>query len=96
MDRIKIEKIDDDRRKELEIPDAPVVQGPWAVWGCPPSSFDWQYSDKEIAYVYEGKVRVKTAEEEVEINAGDLVTFPSGLSCHWDVIEAIRKVYKFE
>jgi len=47
----------------------------------------------ETAYVYEGKVKVKTAKEEVEINKGDLVTFPAGLDCNWKVIETIKKVY---
>lgn len=96
MAKITIEKISDDKKRELEIPDSPKEQGPWSVWECPPSKFDWSYSDKEIAYVYEGKVKVKTDEEEVEINPGDLVTFPKGLSCNWNVIEPIRKVYKFE
>lgn len=33
--------------------------------------------------------------EPVEIAAGDLATFPAGMSCTWDVKEAIRKHYKF-
>ena len=43
----------------------------------------------------EGKVVVSTTEGDVEINAGDIVVFPSGLSCKWKVLETIRKVYKF-
>jgi len=67
----------------------------WGSWECEPSTFDWQYDSDETAYVFEGKVKVKTAEEEVEINAGDLVTFPKGLKCTWNVIETIRKKYTF-
>ncbi|HAG51262.1 MAG TPA: cupin, partial [Deltaproteobacteria bacterium] len=34
-------------------------------------------------------------DEEVEIKKGDLVTFPKGLKCKWNVIERIRKAYIF-
>ncbi len=67
----------------------------WSPWECEPSTFDWEYADKETAYVFEGKVKVKTPSCEVEINKGDLVEFPKGLKCTWTVIEKIRKVYKF-
>jgi len=40
-------------------------------------------------------VNVKTPDGEVEFGKGDLVTFPEGLKCTWNVIEKIRKVYKF-
>jgi uncharacterized cupin superfamily protein len=33
--------------------------------------------------------------KSVEIKAGDLVTFPKGLSCVWDIKEPIRKHYTF-
>jgi len=68
----------------------------WGSWECEPSTFDWQYSSTEVAYVFEGKVKVKTDEGEVEINKGDLVTFPKGLKCTWNVIEKISKVYTFK
>jgi uncharacterized protein len=32
----------------------------------------------------------------VEFGAGDLVVFPKGLSCTWDVLAAIDKYYKFD
>ena len=96
MDRIKVEQLDDDQKKGLDIPESPIRQGPWAVWECEPSTFDWHYDQCEKAYVYEGKVRVRTGQEEVEIKSGDFVTFPQGLDCQWEVLEKIRKVYKFE
>ncbi len=67
----------------------------WSAWQCEVSTFDWEYSDKETAYVFEGKVSVKTPQGEVTFGAGDLVTFPKGLKCTWNVLEPIRKVYKF-
>lgn len=33
--------------------------------------------------------------EPVEIKAGDLCTFPAGMSCTWDVKKAINKHYDF-
>ena len=96
MSKIKIEKLNEQQKKALNIPDSPKAQAPWSVWECAPSEFDWHYDRLEKAYVYEGRVKVKTPAEEVEIKAGDFVTFPKGLGCSWQVIEKIRKVYTFE
>ncbi|WOL04119.1 hypothetical protein Cni_G12840 [Canna indica] len=71
----------------------------WPKWGCPPSKFPWTYSAKETCYLLEGKVKVFPeghADEFVEIQAGDLVEFPKGMSCTWDVSEAVDKHYNFE
>ena len=88
MAKIKIEKATEKRLKQLGVDS-------WSPWGSGVCTFDWHYSSEEQAYVLEGKVKVKTADEEVEINKGDLVTFPKGLSCTWTVIEPIKKVYTF-
>lgn len=67
----------------------------WSSWDCDPSEFDWQYPDSETAYVFKGKVVISTdTGEKVEIGPGDLVVFPKGLKCHWQVRERIEKVYK--
>jgi uncharacterized cupin superfamily protein len=47
-----------------------------------------------MAYIIEGKVTVTSPEGTVELEAGDLVTFPAGLRCTWRVRERIRKVYR--
>ena len=86
--KIKIEKADEAKLKALNTES-------WSPWECEPSTFDWEYSSEEVAHVKEGKVKVKTEWEEVEINGGDIVTFPKGLKCTWTVIETIRKVYTF-
>ncbi len=96
MNQIKIEKPSQEEQKRLGLPSRLQSTAQWSVWECPPSTFPWQYSDKEICFIYEGRVKVKTAQQEVEIKKGDLVTFPKGLACTWHVIEPIRKVYKFE
>ncbi|GAB2215562.1 hypothetical protein Droror1_Dr00019950 [Drosera rotundifolia] len=69
----------------------------WPKWGCPPSKFPWTYSDKETCYLLKGKVKVTPAgsTESIEIQAGDLVVFPEGMSCTWDVSETVDKHYKF-
>jgi uncharacterized cupin superfamily protein len=44
----------------------------------------------------EGEVKVTTPEgEAVEFSPGDLVTFPRGLKCSWEVRKPIRKHYRF-
>ncbi|XP_031286659.1 uncharacterized protein LOC116145346 [Pistacia vera] len=70
----------------------------WPKWGCPPSKFPWTYSAKETCYLLEGKVKVYPdgSNEAVEIGAGDLVVFPKGMSCTWDVSVAVDKHYNFE
>ena len=95
MAKIIIESISDKKRKDLGLPDELGNNDKWSVWECEPSKFDWHYDSTELAYLFEGKVVVKTAEEEVEIKAGDYVTFPSGLDCSWDISEKIKKVYQF-
>ncbi len=68
----------------------------WSTWECEPSTFDWEYNEDETAYVFEGKVIVKTPIEEVEVKGGQLVQFPKGMKCTWEVIEPIKKVYTFQ
>ena len=31
----------------------------------------------------------------VKFSAGDLVTFPSGMNCRWEVHQSVRKHYRF-
>lgn len=85
---IKVEKPSQEELKSLGVDN-------WSPWECNPESFDWEYSCDETAYVLEGKVKIETPTGEVEINQGDLVHFPKGLKCTWNVINKIRKVYTF-
>ena len=96
MTQIKIERLDEKQKRELKIPPAPKNEAGWSVWECEPSTFNWHYDCSEKAYVYEGEVKVKTSNGEVEIKSGDFVTFPKGLGCTWMVNKKIRKVYRFE
>ena len=75
--------------KELNIKD-------WPIWTCNPSSFDWTYDEKETCLLLEGQVTVTPkGEQPVKFSAGDLVTFPAGMDCRWEVHQAVRKYYRF-
>jgi hypothetical protein len=67
----------------------------WGIWEKEPSTFDWFYDEQEVCYFLAGDVTVKTPDGEVRIEKGDLVTFPQGLRCTWEVKKAVRKHYKF-
>eukprot|EP01106_Pelomyxa_sp_JSP_P010304 TRINITY_DN27514_c0_g1_i1.p1 TRINITY_DN27514_c0_g1~~TRINITY_DN27514_c0_g1_i1.p1 ORF type:complete len:102 (-),score=42.35 TRINITY_DN27514_c0_g1_i1:144-413(-) len=68
----------------------------WPTWGCGVSKFPWTYASDETAYVLEGEVVVTPdGGAPVTIKAGDLVVFPGGMSCTWDVKKPIRKHYSF-
>ena len=68
----------------------------WSPWECEPSTFDWTYDAEETAYILKGEVTVTCPDgQQVDLGPGDLVRFPQGLSCTWNVREKIRKVYRF-
>lgn len=68
----------------------------WPIWSKEASRFPWTYDGMETCYLLAGEVIV-TPEggEPVKIGKGDLVTFPAGLSCTWDIRQAVRKHYSF-
>ncbi len=68
----------------------------WPIWTQEESVFPWSYEATEVCYLLEGEVVVTPdGGEPVTIRAGDLVTFPAGLSCVWEVRRAVRKHYHF-
>ena len=69
----------------------------WATWGCGVSKFPWTYSDTETCLLIAGKVTVTPdgGGAPVTLQPGDIATFPAGMSCVWDVTEAIQKHYSF-
>ncbi len=68
----------------------------WPIWTKEVSSFPWSYDESETCFFLEGEV-VVTPEggEPVAMGPGDLVTFPSGMSCTWQIRRPVRKHYKF-
>jgi len=90
MSRIVVERgAAEERLEELG------VRG-WPVWTKEPSTFPWSYGEPETCFFLEGDV-VVTPEggEPVQVGKGDLVTFPAGMSCTWEVRAAVRKHYRF-
>ncbi|MFZ0409533.1 MAG: cupin domain-containing protein [Cyanobium sp.] len=68
----------------------------WPVWSCGISSFPWSYDERETCMLLEGEVTV-TPEggDPVRFGTGDLVTFPAGLACTWQVHVPVRKHDRF-
>lgn len=67
----------------------------WPIWTCGASKFDWHYDQQETCLILEGKVTVTAGGEQVSFGPGDMVVFPVGLDCVWDVAEPVKKHYKF-
>ena len=68
----------------------------WRIWTKEVSEFPWTYESSETCYILEGEVIVTPdGGEPVKLGEGDLVTFPAGLSCAWNIRSGIKKHYKF-
>ena len=65
------------------------------IWECDISEFDWRYDSEEVCIIIEGEVEVKYDGGSVSFGAGDMVTFPKGLSCVWKVTKPVKKHYVF-
>lgn len=68
----------------------------WPIWEKETSVFPWHYDTRETCYLLAGHVIVTPdGGTPVHLGPGDLVTFPSGLSCTWEIREPVRKHYRF-
>jgi uncharacterized protein len=87
---IKVEKPDDAKLKALGV-------FSWPTWSKEVSTFPWSYNTQETAYILQGEVTVTptSGEDAVSFAVGDLVTFPAGLTCVWDVKKPLKKHYQF-
>ncbi len=85
---IKVEKPTQEELAKLSIDS-------WDTWICGESKFNWEYTEEEICYFLEGKVIIETDKGEITVEKGDLVVFAKGLKCVWNVLEPVRKLYKF-
>jgi uncharacterized cupin superfamily protein len=69
----------------------------WPIWKKEVSKFPWKYDRQETCYLLRGKVIVTPdGGEPQEFGRGDLVTFPAGLSCTWEILAPVEKHYDFE
>lgn len=67
----------------------------WPIWTKETSEFPWTYDVTETCYFLEGDVLViPEGGTPVEMKQGDLVTFPAGMSCTWNIRRDVRKHYK--
>ncbi len=90
MSKIDVKKLTQEEKKELNI-------SSWPIWEKEISKFPWHYDSTEQCFILEGKVVVTDTQtnEKVEINAGDFVTFKENLSCTWEILQPIKKHYRF-
>ncbi len=68
----------------------------WGIWQKEVSTFPWTYDAEEVCYLLEGEV-VVTADsgQQVRFGAGDMVVFPAGMSCEWNILSDVKKHYLF-
>ena len=90
MSKIKIE-----RNPSKDQLDELGVTG-WPIWTREASQFPWSYDESETCYFLEGDVIVTPdGGEPMAMGKGDLVTFPKGMSCIWEIRNDVRKHYNF-
>lgn len=69
----------------------------WPIWTKEASTFPWSYDATETCYFLEGDVVVTPdGGEPVRMSKGDLVRFPAGMSCTWEIRADVKKHYVFE
>ena len=90
MEQIKIEQNpSEERLEELGV-------SSWGVWEKEVSTFPWHYDEPETCYLLEGEVVVTPeGRASVYFSKGDLVAFPQGMSCTWEIRKPVRKHYRF-
>lgn len=68
----------------------------WPIWEKEISEFPWSYDAAETCYFLAGDVIVTPqGGEPVRMGQGDLVTFPQGMSCTWQILSPVKKHYSF-
>lgn len=69
----------------------------WPIWQKEVSKFPWTYDSQETCYFLAGTVTVTPdGGQPVTIGKGDLVIFPVGMSCTWEITEDVKKHYAFD
>ena len=67
----------------------------WPIWECKPCNFSWNYMEKEICLIIEGEAKIKSESGEIYlIRSEELVEFPKGFSCEWQIIKSIKKHFR--
>jgi len=72
------------------------VEG-WPIWRKQASTFTWRHAQTETCYVPRGRfVVTPEGESPRAFCRGDLIRFPAGLTCTWEIPEAVEKHYRFD
>ncbi len=68
----------------------------WPIWTKEVSTFPWVYEAAETCYFLAGEVVVTPdGGAPMVVGAGDLVTFPAGMACTWEIRVPVKKHYSF-
>ena len=68
----------------------------WPIWRKEVSTFTWHYDKTETCYILRGHFIVTPdGGEPEEFKRGDLITFPAGMSCTWEILKDVEKHYTF-
>lgn len=70
----------------------------WPIWNKEESTLSWTYDQPETCYILRGEAMVTPADggTVLALKRGDLVTFPAGFSCTWQITKAVRKHYRLQ
>jgi uncharacterized cupin superfamily protein len=69
----------------------------WPIWKKEASTFDWEYSQQETCYIVRGEFTVTPeGAEPMSFKRGDLITFPAGMKCVWEITKDVEKHYDFQ
>lgn len=69
----------------------------WPTWEKEVSTFPWHFLEQEIAWILQGEcVITPEGGAPVTFGKGDLVTFPAGMKCSWEVRQPLHKHYHLE
>ncbi|MCV6639458.1 cupin domain-containing protein [Candidatus Albibeggiatoa sp. nov. NOAA] len=69
----------------------------WNIKKQKVSQFDWKYEQKTTYYLLDGEATIDIENQgTITVTAGDLVIFPAGIVCHWNVTQDIEKHFKYE
>ena len=61
------------------------------TWQSSIARFNHHYDSNETCLLTEGQATVEYAGGSVSFGAGDLVIFPKGLDCVWNVVVPVKK-----
>ena len=68
----------------------------WPIWRKEASRFAWTYQQQETCYILRGRFTVTPdGGESQHFQRGDLITFPQGMQCTWEITEDVENTTTF-